>query len=145
MSSTLGAATRESLLETQAQARSRPRAPELVGRPISAQMRGMEVYVEPAVARAECGSGVRLVNNAAAFASTFWRSSLWAFTCLGLALADGPWRMGPGGCPPSWLGMGQQGDGGVGAGREQGWAPLQTIRREKTNKPSSIKIESKGQ
>lgn len=36
----------------------------------------MEVYVEPAVACAECGSGVRLLNNGTEFISTF-RVSLW--------------------------------------------------------------------
>lgn len=41
----------------------------------------MEVYVEPAVARAECGSGVRLLNNVAEFISTFRRNPLRVFTC----------------------------------------------------------------
>lgn len=117
------AATRESLLETQAAARPRRRAPELVGRPIGAQMRGMEVYVEPAVARAECGSGVRLVNNAAAFASTFWRSSLRAFTCQGRA-----WQT-----PPSRLGMEQ-----LGERRGRGWVEARvgpaTDNKKKKNK-----------
>lgn len=41
----------------------------------------MEVYVEPAVARAECGSGVRLLNNVAESISTFRRNPLRVFTC----------------------------------------------------------------
>lgn len=59
----------------------RRRVPERVP-PSNQELRGeMEVYVEPAVARTECGSGVRLLNNVAEFISTFRRNPLRVFTC----------------------------------------------------------------
>ncbi len=39
----------------------------------------MEVYVEPAVARAECGSGVRLLNNVKQLISG-GKKNMWVFS-----------------------------------------------------------------
>lgn len=82
-------------------ARSRMRAPRAASSDQSAQRWELEVYVEPAAARAECGSGVRLLNNAAEF-----------------QLPEGRYLQG-------WDGSGKnQGGWACVSGRRQDWFPV---------------------